>query len=409
MKRYSQNAAFTLAELVVVIVIVAILSTIGFVSYTKYLASSRDTNRVAQLNDISDGLQIFALNQRLPDPENAVTLTVDGSDFALQWDIGPQTLQIIEYKWGGKYMDLTYMLSKDKKDFQLMTFVEDPSFVTSSFSSSFWEITSSAFAQEEEKGEYPLLIGKPLWIVLWKASETPIQRIPTIMSEGVMDVSDPPIPVISYVYGNSSIDSSTENLLYMIPNSSCLRIKQYGKSKWDGMYVISPNGHDIMNVYCDMTIDGWGYMLVARSVMDYEGSDVKFWWNIKRWEANDDSQPYSMGLQVQNIDFSEILYTTYTEGKKPDMILKLYDIDINIIKQNMSDFFTEDCIAVNPTDNYICDGARPEFRFWGNIPNELRYELTWKPFRNGGLHYNNFRGNSYPNVLILKTWMIFVR
>jgi len=41
-----QKQAFTLVEIIVVTMIIAILATIGFVSYTWYIDSSRDANRI---------------------------------------------------------------------------------------------------------------------------------------------------------------------------------------------------------------------------------------------------------------------------------------------------------------------------------------------------------------------------
>ncbi|MCD5375173.1 prepilin-type N-terminal cleavage/methylation domain-containing protein [Candidatus Gracilibacteria bacterium] len=39
--------AFTLVELIVVITIVGVFSTIGFVSYSGYLTGARDSNRIS--------------------------------------------------------------------------------------------------------------------------------------------------------------------------------------------------------------------------------------------------------------------------------------------------------------------------------------------------------------------------
>lgn len=41
----------------------------------------------------------------------------------------------------------------------------------------------------------------------------------------------------------------------MILNSSCVRIKQLGKSDGDGEYIISPDSISKINVYCDMMTD----------------------------------------------------------------------------------------------------------------------------------------------------------
>jgi len=64
--------AFTLVELIVVITILAILATIGFVSFSWYLAWTRDTNRVAQLKAMSDALELYSTKDDLPKPDNYI-------------------------------------------------------------------------------------------------------------------------------------------------------------------------------------------------------------------------------------------------------------------------------------------------------------------------------------------------
>ena len=78
----SQNKlfpAFTLVELIVVITIVGILSTVGFVSYSGYLTGARDSNRISQLTKLSDSLQVYAATRSLPLPDDAINITASGS------------------------------------------------------------------------------------------------------------------------------------------------------------------------------------------------------------------------------------------------------------------------------------------------------------------------------------------
>jgi prepilin-type N-terminal cleavage/methylation domain-containing protein len=55
MNRKSVNG-FTLAELVVVIVILAILGTLAFVSYGRYITTTRDASRTSDLVVITRAL-----------------------------------------------------------------------------------------------------------------------------------------------------------------------------------------------------------------------------------------------------------------------------------------------------------------------------------------------------------------
>ena len=90
--------AFTLVELIVVITILAILSTIWFVSYSWYLAWTRDTSRKASLKAISEWLNLYSTNKSLPSPDEKTTKIMDGStQIATQWYAWKNVLETISY------------------------------------------------------------------------------------------------------------------------------------------------------------------------------------------------------------------------------------------------------------------------------------------------------------------------
>jgi len=72
----TKHLAFTLVELIVVVTILAILATIGFVSYSSYLTGVRDTNRLAQLVSIHDGLELYRTKKDLPLPDESVDVII---------------------------------------------------------------------------------------------------------------------------------------------------------------------------------------------------------------------------------------------------------------------------------------------------------------------------------------------
>lgn len=74
-----KKSAFTLVELIVVITIVGILSTIGFVSYSSYLTGARDSNRISQMVKITDSMQVYSSTKSLPLPDNKIDITASGA------------------------------------------------------------------------------------------------------------------------------------------------------------------------------------------------------------------------------------------------------------------------------------------------------------------------------------------
>ena len=68
--------AFTLVELIIVIAIIAILAVTAFLLLTKWLAESRDTRRLSDLNTIENALTIYmadGTNTTYPTPTDVQT------------------------------------------------------------------------------------------------------------------------------------------------------------------------------------------------------------------------------------------------------------------------------------------------------------------------------------------------
>jgi len=125
-----QNRWFTLVELIVVITILAVLSTIWFVSYSWYLTWVRDTNRISQLKSISEWLNLYSTNHSLPSPDVTSTAIMDWTTkIATQWYAWKNVLETINYST--EWVDpkdkqyFSYYLTSDKKYFQLMAFLEE--------------------------------------------------------------------------------------------------------------------------------------------------------------------------------------------------------------------------------------------------------------------------------------------
>lgn len=85
---------FTLVELIVVITILAILGTIGFLSVGGYSSRARDTDRLADVGNISKSLDLSIVTAgSYPAPDNSFAVTYSGSTVWNQGIVGSTVLQ----------------------------------------------------------------------------------------------------------------------------------------------------------------------------------------------------------------------------------------------------------------------------------------------------------------------------
>ena len=159
--------AFTLVELIVVITILAILSTIWFVSYSGYLAWTRDTNRISQMKSISEWLHLYSTNHTLPSPESSITISSWATSVATQWYAWANVLETITYS--SEWIDpkdktyFSYYLTADKKYFQLMAYLEEED-----------NLQNQATAAVDYAIRFPSVFWAKLWI-LTESDNTPAQ------------------------------------------------------------------------------------------------------------------------------------------------------------------------------------------------------------------------------------------
>ena len=177
---------FTLVELIIVITILAILWTIGFVSYSKYLVWVRDATRENQLIEIWDWLKTAFMKKRLPLPDERVEVRVNGELVAYQWYAWKTVLEIIWYNqsWIDPKTEkhFTYYMTKDRKYFQLLAYLEkDPELALNiGFSKSYADIV-----------DYSFKFVKTHWSKLWVLTDefnTPIQEIASIKTNTYIDL-----------------------------------------------------------------------------------------------------------------------------------------------------------------------------------------------------------------------------
>lgn len=186
--------AFTLVELIVVITIVWILSTVWFISYSGYLAGARDSNRYSQLTKLSDALQVYASTKSLPLPDDYIEITASGSQWliAYQGYVWINVMETMDYTngWQDPKDDsyFTYYLTKDRKNLQLLAFMEETLIKNT------LQPNKQTYAADYIN-RFPKVYGNNLWILVSAEDDTlniPAQDIPENRASGDLDILGAP-------------------------------------------------------------------------------------------------------------------------------------------------------------------------------------------------------------------------
>lgn len=313
------NKWFTLVELIVVVSILAILSTIWFVAYSWYLAWVRDTNRVAQLKSIYDGLKITQAKSVLAMPEDYVEITSGSTIIWYQWYAGQNVLESIEYstEWydpkDQKYF--TYSMTKDRKNFSLLALLEN------SLDDS---LAPLAINNQASAINYalrtPFIEGKKVWIFLDELN-TPIQENIFIKDAGELDIQDVWTQVIQLYFDNNEMYSWVEwELSHMIPNYDCKRIKDLKWSSQSGIYSIDPDADGVtQKVYCDMITD-WGWWTFATMLADTTTQNLFS-------ETNPGNSEFITSIKT-DISTKWKLSNIWTDDRNRDILLQCFSTEL---------------------------------------------------------------------------------
>ncbi len=259
-------SAFTLVELIVVITIIGILSTVWFVSYSNYLTWARDSNRYSQLTKLSDSLQVYATSKSLPLPDDYIEITASWASnvIAYQGYVGTDVLETIDYTNGGKDPKddsfYTYYLTKDRKSLQLMALMEEAWSVALNNT-----VSNTTFAADYSD-RFPKVYWRKLWVLTEVDTNTPVQELNILTTAWYLDIVNTNTEYNAHISNEEIITGTGSSLLTVNPESSCKRIKQTWVSRGDEVYTISPVWTDFQ-VYCDMETN-WGWWTAATMLAD---------------------------------------------------------------------------------------------------------------------------------------------
>ncbi len=278
--------AFTLVELIVVITILAILATIGFVWYSQYLVWTRDSNRISQLKSLSEALTIYSTKKSLPIPEDNIEIKVwawaSEKTIAYQGFLWKNIIEQINYST--EWVDpkdweyFTYYLTKDKKYFQLMAFLEDSDDLQNKTAWIFPKVYAWTY-----EDRYPTVYWKKLW-VLTDEENTPIQEVSAIKTAWELNISDTwtdkyiarfsDISKLTWSWTSLASLENTSKAWWIASSCNILLDKKWWLKWKDWTYFIDPEWWNPFPAYCDMTTDWGGWTLIY--------TDKSFSWN-NRW------------------------------------------------------------------------------------------------------------------------------
>ncbi len=303
--------AFTLVELVIVIVILSILSTIGFISYEEYLLDTRDSKRIAQVSGLRDTMRLALTKGKLPLPDDAVEIRNQGIPFLYQGYAGKTVLDSISHVENTKDpLDetyYTYMLGKNGRDFQLMSFLEKENEAVMTFKN------TQSFADIDYTERFPKTFGKKLGIILDQTQKTPLQEMKqyskALWGSGFIDLNTPTTNMFTaYVTDSYEINGKEDQLLWILPQVTCKKILELGASTWNGEYTVNPSGDNPFKAYCDMTTDGGGWMFTT-FVSQLGGVSGLFQGSAAGGAYYPDRrQGISYGLNVSSIPHTEMYF-----------------------------------------------------------------------------------------------------
>lgn len=262
--------AFTLVELIVVITILGILTAVWFVWYSGYVKWARDSNRLSQLKWINDWLEVYRVKENLPLPENSVEIRLSWSILWYQWYMWENNIDLIWYnKWWKDPKDGTYFsyyVTKDKKYFQLLWYLEEPKDENLSKN-----LTNTTYATDYSE-RYLVVYWSKLWILTEAVTNLPIQEISSISASWYIDLAT---NTWTYKANFTNSDSLTLTWLLLQNLQNVLKV-----GNWFSSPKLCPEW--FLPVPWNKQFNQ-PWFCVAKYEMSYYDSDVPNTWTMPWW------------------------------------------------------------------------------------------------------------------------------
>lgn len=257
--------AFTLVELIVVIAVIAIVSSVWIFTFSEYMSEVRDANRITQINNLRDWIALKINSGLLLKPEWAIEVQSNWDKKLFQWYFWPSLIKKVEYSMD--WIDpkdksyFTYSLSANWKYFQLMAFLEEEE--------SYLWVWYENILIKDNRGRIPYIVWSKEIGIFFNDNVVPIHEY----ASSPLNITSTTTDVYNVVLRNDRIVTSTWWTLFAQMNNV---VANYG----DNVYWCAKQIYNYANYYIwNPTISNTPRQNVNSSAPCYFSCKSWFTWN----------------------------------------------------------------------------------------------------------------------------------